>query len=251
MQNLGQSLTVTKFGTPAKRKKYVPGWVAGTQLGFFAMTEPNTGSDLASLRTRAVRDGADWRVTGAKTWITHASRSDLMTLLVRTNPDDKGYGGLSMLLAEKPRGTETDPFPAPGMKGGEIAVLGYRGMREYELSFDGFRVAGDGLLGGVAGQGFKQLMATFESARIQTAARAVGVAQNAFEIGLSYARERQQFGKALYAFPRVFGKLAWMAVETMIAGVLHMHDAKRWTQAAVAAPAAKPKPKAQRAGARR
>jgi (2S)-methylsuccinyl-CoA dehydrogenase len=156
-------------------------------------------------------------VTGNKTWITHASRSDLMTLLVRTNPDEPGYKGLSMLLAEKPRGTADGPFPAPGMTGGEIEVLGYRGMKEYELGFDGFEVPAGQLLGGQEGQGFKQLMATFESARIQTAARAVGVAQNAMELGLKYALERNQFGRAIHAFPRVHGKLAWMAVETMIA----------------------------------
>ncbi len=204
-------------GTPEQKQKYLPRIASGEILPTAVFTEPNTGSDLASLRTRAARDGDGWRVTGAKTWITHAARSDLMTLLARTEPDDPGYGGLSMFLAEKPRGTGDDPFPAEGMSGGEIRVLGYRGMKEYEIAFDGFRVAGDALLGGAPGQGFKQLMATFESARIQTAARAVGVAQNALELGLAYARERKQFGRAIYAFPRVSGKLAWMAVETMIA----------------------------------
>jgi (2S)-methylsuccinyl-CoA dehydrogenase len=140
-----------------------------------------------------------------------------MTLLARTDAKDGGYRGLSMFLAEKPRGTEADPFPAPGMTGGEIKVLGYRGMKEYELGFDGFAVPAANLLGGVEGQGFKQLMATFESARVQTAARAVGVAQNALEIGLRYALDRVQFGKPLVSFPRVAGKLAWMAVETMVA----------------------------------
>ena len=204
-------------GTPAQKEKYLPRIASGEILPTAVFTEPNTGSDLASLRTRATRDGDGWRVTGAKTWITHAARSDLMTLLVRTNAADPGYGGLSMFLAPKPRGTKSDPFPAEGLSGSEIPVLGYRGMREYEIAFDGFRVEAGGLLGGVEGQGFKQLMATFESARIQTAARAVGVAENALELGLAYARERRQFGKAIYAFPRVFGKLAWMAVETMIA----------------------------------
>ena len=140
-----------------------------------------------------------------------------MTLLVRTNPEEKGYKGLSMLLAEKPRGSDADPFPAEGMSGGEIEVLGYRGMKEYEIAFDGFRVPADALLGGVEGQGFKQLMETFESARIQTAARAVGVAQCAFELGLRYAKERVQFGKTLIHFPRVADKLAMMAVEIHIA----------------------------------
>ncbi|NQV98731.1 MAG: acyl-CoA dehydrogenase, partial [Rhodospirillales bacterium] len=158
-----------------------------------------------------------YKVTGNKTWITHAARTDMMTLLVRTNPDEPGYKGLSMLLVEKPRGTDDDPFPKAGMDGGEIEVLGYRGMKEYELAFDAMEVPTEQLLGGVEGQGFKQLMATFESARIQTAARAIGVAQNAMELGLGYATGRQQFGKPIYAFPRVAGKIAWMAVETMIA----------------------------------
>jgi (2S)-methylsuccinyl-CoA dehydrogenase len=204
-------------GTPEQQAHYLPKIASGEILPTAVFTEPGTGSDLASLKTRAVKDGDTYKVIGNKTWITHASRSDLMTLLVRTNPDEPGYKGLSMLLAEKPRGTEDDPFPAAGMTGGEIEVLGYRGMKEYELGFDGFEVPAGQLLGGVEGQGFKQLMATFESARIQTAARAVGVAQNAMELGLKYALERNQFGRAIHAFPRVHGKLAWMAVETMIA----------------------------------
>jgi len=204
-------------GTAQQKEKYLPRIASGEILPTAVFTEPNTGSDLGSLRTRAARDGGLYKVFGAKTWITHAARTDLMTLLVRTDQAESGYRGLSMFLAEKPRGTEANPFPAPGMSGGEIRVLGYRGMKEYEIGFDGFAVPAENLLGGIEGQGFKQLMATFESARIQTASRAVGVAQNALELGLRYALDRQQFGKAIYAFPRVFGKLAWMAVETMIA----------------------------------
>ena len=204
-------------GTEAQKHHRLPRIASGEVLPTAVFTEPNTGSDLGSLRTRAVREGEVYKVTGNKTWITHAARSDVMTLLARTDPGESGYRGLSMFLAEKPRGTEAEPFPAAGMTGGEIKVLGYRGMKEYEIGFDGFEVAAENLLGGIEGQGFKQLMATFESARIQTAARAVGVAQNALELGLAYARERQQFGKAIAAFPRVAGKLAWMAVETMLA----------------------------------
>ncbi|MEK9845217.1 acyl-CoA dehydrogenase family protein [Thalassospira sp.] len=204
-------------GTDAQKEHYLPKLASGEILPTAVFTEPNNGSDLAHLRTRAIKDGDTYKVTGNKTWITHAARSDLMTLLTRTNPDEAGYRGLSMLLAEKPRGTEDDPFPANGMSGGEIEVLGYRGMKEYELSFDGFEVPTANLLGGEEGQGFKQLMATFESARIQTAARAVGVAQNALEIGMRYAKDRVQFSKPLFSFPRVYGKVAWMVVETMIA----------------------------------
>jgi (2S)-methylsuccinyl-CoA dehydrogenase len=214
-------------GTDAQKQKYLPRIASGEILPTAVFTEPGTGSDLGSLRTRAVRDGDAYRVTGNKTWITHAARADLMTLLVRTDPAEKGYRGLSMFLAEKPRGTDADPFPAPGMRGGEIRVLGYRGMKEYEIGFDGFAVPAANLLGGVEGQGFKQLMATFESARIQTAARAVGVAANAMELALAYAKQREQFGKPIIEFARVGGKLAWMAVETMLARQLSYFAARQ------------------------
>ena len=213
-------------GTEAQKQKYLPGIASGAILPTAVFTEPNTGSDLASLRTRATRDGDAYVVSGAKTWITHPVRADLMTLLVRTNPDQRGYRGLSMFLAEKPRGTDADPFPAKGMSGSEIEVLGYRGMKEYEIAFDGFRLPAEALLGGVEGQGFKQLMETFESARIQTAARAVGVAQCAFELGLRYAKERTQFGKTIIHFPRVADKLAMMAVEIHIARQIAYYAAR-------------------------
>ncbi len=213
-------------GTDEQKGRYLPKIASGEILPTAVFTEPNTGSDLASLTTRATLREGFWHVTGAKNWITHAGRADLMTLLVRTDPDAKGYRGLSMLLAEKPRGTDADPFPVDGLTGGEIPVLGYRGMKEYTLSFDGFRVPEANLLGGVPGQGFKQLMATFESARIQTAARAIGVATGALELGLRYAKERQQFGKPLLAFPRVHQKLAWMAVEIMLARQLTLFAAR-------------------------
>ena len=213
-------------GTDDQRERILPGILSGEIIPTAVFTEPGTGSDLGSLKTRAVKDGDVYRVTGNKTWITHAARADIMTLLARTDPDEKGYRGLSMFLAEKPRGTDDDPFPAKGMSGGEIPVLGYRGMKEYELGFDGFEVEARNLLGGEEGCGFKQLMATFESARIQTGARAVGVAQNAMELGLDYAMERQQFGRSIVGFPRVANKLAWMAVETMVARQLCWFSAR-------------------------
>jgi (2S)-methylsuccinyl-CoA dehydrogenase len=204
-------------GTAEQKRHFLPKIASGEILPTAVFTEPNTGSDLASLRTRATREGESYVINGAKTWITHPVRADLMTLLARTNPNEAGYKGLSMFLAEKPRGTDAEPFPAEGMSGGEIEVLGYRGMKEYEIAFDGFAIPADSLLGGVEGEGFKQLMETFESARIQTAARAVGVAQCAFELGLRYAKERVQFGKTLIHFPRVADKIAMMAVEIHIA----------------------------------
>ncbi|WP_295311554.1 acyl-CoA dehydrogenase family protein [Roseobacter sp.] len=204
-------------GTDEQKAKWLPRLASAETLPTAVFTEPNTGSDLGSLRTRAVKDGEDYRITGNKTWITHATRTQMMTLLARTDPDTTDYRGLSMFLAEKTPGDEADPFPTDGMTGGEIEVLGYRGMKEYELAFDDFHVKGENLLGGEEGKGFKQLMETFESARIQTAARAVGVAQSALDIAMQYAQDRKQFGKSLIEFPRVSGKLAMMAVETMIA----------------------------------
>ncbi len=209
---------ISENGTPEQQARWLPRIADGSCLPTAVFTEPDTGSDLAAVRTRAARraDG-NWQVTGAKTWITHAARADLMTMLVRTDAGTPGYAGLSMLLAEKTRGTDAVPFPDAGIDGSEIEVLGYRGMKEYALGLDGFAVAGEGLLGGTQGQGFKQLMRTFEGARIQTAARAIGVAWNAFDLALDYALGRKQFGEALVTFPRVADKLALMAAEIVMA----------------------------------
>lgn len=204
-------------GTDDQKTHWLPKLASGEILPTAVFTEPNTGSDLGALRTRAVPDGDDWQITGNKTWITHAARTHVMTVLARTEPDTTDYRGLSMFLAEKTPGTDEAPFPDAGITGGEIEVLGYRGMKEYELAFDGFAVKGENLLGGQTGKGFKQLMQTFESARIQTAARAIGVAQSALDEGMKYAQDRKQFGKSLIDFPRVSGKLAMMAVEIMVA----------------------------------
>jgi len=213
-------------GTPAQKDKWLPKIASGEVLPTAVFTEPNVGSDLASLKTRAVREGGVYKVYGNKTWITHPVRADLMTLLVRTNPNEKGHRGLSMLLAEKPRGDDKNPFPVKGMSGTEIEVLGYRGMKEYEIAFDGFEVKAENLLGGVEGLGFKQLMQTFESARIQTAARAIGVAQAAMERAMDYAMNRVQFGGPIVGFPRVSDKIVMMAAEILIARQLTYYAAR-------------------------
>ena len=214
-------------GTEEQKRKWLPKIASGQVLPTAVFTEPNTGSDLASLKTRAVRQGDVYKIYGNKTWITHPVRADLMTLLVRTNQAEAGYRGLSMLLAEKPRGTDAEPFPVPGMTGTEIEVLGYRGMKEYEIAFDGFAVKAENLLGGIEGLGFKQLMATFEAARIQTAARAIGVAQAAMEQAFGYATSRVQFGEPIAAFPRIADKIAMMAAEIMIARQLTYYAARQ------------------------
>ncbi len=213
-------------GTEEQKQKWLPKIASGEILPTAVFTEPNTGSDLASLKTRATANGTHYSITGNKTWITHGARSDLMTLLARTNPDEKGYKGLSMFLAEKERGSDENMFPSEGMSGGEIEVLGYRGMKEYEIAFDDFKVKKENLLGGEEGKGFKQLMETFESARIQTAARAVGVAQSSLETGLNYALDRNQFGKSIYEFPRVSSKIVSMVTEIMAARQLTYYSAR-------------------------
>ncbi len=214
-------------GTEEQKQKWLPALASGEKLPTAVFTEPNTGSDLGSLRTRAVKDeNGDWKVTGNKTWITHAARTHVMTLLARTDSETDNYKGLSMFLAEKTPGDDENPFPTEGMTGGEIEVLGYRGMKEYELGFDNFHVKGENLLGGETGKGFKQLMETFESARIQTAARAIGVAQSAMDVGMKYAQDRKQFGKSLIDFPRVSGKIAMMATEIMVARQLSYFSAR-------------------------
>ena len=205
-------------GTEEQKNHWLPGLASGEILPTAVFTEPNTGSDLGALRTRAIQsENGYYHITGNKTWITHAARTHVMTLLARTDPDSVDHRGLSMFLAEKQPGTDENPFPNKEISGGEIEVLGYRGMKEYEMAFDKFKVAKSNLLGGQEGKGFKQLMQTFESARIQTAARAVGVAQAALDESFKYAKDRKQFGKSLINFPRVINKLAMMAVEIMIA----------------------------------
>ena len=213
-------------GTSEQKEYWLPKISTGEIMPTAVFTEPNTGSDLGNLQTRATLHGEEYSITGNKTWITHASRANLMTLLARSDKNKSGYKGLSMFLAPKTPGMDNEAFPDNGIKGGEIEVLGYRGMKEYEVSFDDFRVNKNNLLGEEEGKGFTQLMETFESARIQTAARAIGVAKNAFDLGLKYADERTQFGKKIIHFPRVRDKLVNMAVEIMIAKQLTYFSAR-------------------------
>ncbi len=220
-------------GSEAQKQKFLPKIASGEMLPTAVFTEPNNGSDLANITARAERqpDGS-YKVNGAKTWITHAVRADLMTLLARTNPDVAGYGGLSILLAEKTRKGEPDEpeFVDEGLTGTEIKVIGYRGMKEYELGFDNFKVKPGALLGDVEGQGFKQLMRTFESARIQTAARGVGMAVAAYDEAMRYAHERVQFGHPLFHFGRVARKIGRMVARIQAARQLTYFAAREKDQ---------------------
>ena len=218
---------ILRHGTEEQKRQWLPKIASGEALPAVAFTEPNSGSDLGSIRTRAAAAGDFYRVSGSKSWITHAARADLMLILVRTSQREMDHRGLSILLAEKPRGSEDRPFPVSGLTGSEIPVIGYRGMKQYELTFDGFHVPVSGLLGGIEGVGFKQAMLTFESARIQTAARAVGVAQSALDQAVGYSGQRQQFGTAIIGFPRIADKIAMMATEIAIARQLTYFAARK------------------------
>ena len=218
---------ILKAGTEEQKRRYLPGIASGEVLPAVLVTEPDAGSDLAGVKTRAVRTADGYEITGSKTWSTHAARANLMALLARTDTGDKSHRGLSLFLIDKPAGTEPEPFPLDGMSGSEIPVLGYRGMKEYELSFDSFTTGNKALLGEVEGQGFRQLMSSFETGRLQTAARGIGVARNALELALGYARQRVQFGKPILSYPRVAGKIGWMVAEIMLLRQLVYHAARR------------------------
>ena len=215
-------------GTEDQKKKWLPKIASGEILPTAVFTEPSNGSDLANLKTRADKVDGGYTITGQKTWITHASRADIMTILARSLPDEKGYKGLSMFIGEKKRVLEdVKTFKEDGMEASELPVIGYRGMKEYELSFDGFFVPEENLLGQQEGGGFKQLMTTFEAARIQTAARAVGVAVAALQTGFQYAHERVQFGKQTYNFPRVYHKIARISILIQAARQLTYFSARQ------------------------
>ncbi len=196
-------------GTEEQKERWLPGIASGEVLPAAAFTEPNAGSDTAGMQLRAVRQGDKYILNGQKTWITFANRAHMMTVLARTDPDPgKRHKGLSMLLVEKEPGND---FMPPHLLGERIPTIGYHGMKSFSLSFTDFEVPAANVIGGKEGQGFYQLMATYEVARIQTAARAVGVAQAALESAIRYSQERSQFGKPISEFQAIQHKLAYMA----------------------------------------
>jgi alkylation response protein AidB-like acyl-CoA dehydrogenase len=198
-------------GTEAQKKKFLPKIASGELLTAAAFTEPDVGSDTAAMKLRAVPEGAEYKLYGEKTWCTFANRAHVLTVLARTNPEvQPPHKGLSILLVEK---TPGDGFHPPELSGGPIPTIGYKGMKSYALGFDGYACAKENLLGGVEGKGFYQLMATYEYARIQTAARAVGTAQASYEAALKYAQERVQFGHPIADFQVIRHKLAHAATE--------------------------------------
>ena len=214
-------------GTDTQKDFWLPKISKGETIPAACFTEPDSGSDLGSITTKAIKDDGKFLISGNKTWITHASRSNLLIILARTNPDILlKHKGLSIFLVPKNQGKEDDFFPNKSISGTEIKVLGYRGMKEFELRLDNLEVEKISLLGENENSGFSQLMKTFESARIQTAARAVGVAQNALDLAISYASNRKQFNKPIINFERVYNKIAMMIIEIVLGRQLTYYAAK-------------------------
>ena len=214
-------------GTDTQKDFWLPKISKGETIPAACFTEPDSGSDLGSITTKAIKDDGKFLISGNKTWITHASRSNLLIILARTNPDILlKHKGLSIFLVPKNQGKEDDFFPNKSISGTEIKVLGYRGMKEFELRLDNLEVEKISLLGENENSGFTQLMKTFESARIQTAARAVGVAQNALDLAISYASNRKQFNKSIINFERVYNKIAIMIIEIVLGRQLTYYAAK-------------------------
>ncbi len=210
-RNIISGTLLSAHGTPEQKKNILPKIARGEILTAAAFTEPDSGSDTASFKTRAVKQGDGYLIKGSKMWCTFANRANMLTVMTRTDPDmSKRHKGLSLIMFEKKPG---DDFMPPQLTGSPIPTIGYHGMRSYALQFDDAFAPASNLIGNQEGRGFYQLMASYEAARIQTAARAVGVAQAAFECAVKYAKDRKQFGQPIGDFQVIRHKLAHMAVE--------------------------------------
>jgi len=207
------------FGTPEQRDRYLPKMATGELRATMALTEPGGGSDLQAMTTTARRDGDSYVVTGSKTWITNARRSGLIALLCKTDPAARPrHTGISVLLVEHGPGLTVSK---------DLPKLGYKGVESCELVFDGYRAPADALLGGMAGEGFAQMMTGLETGRIQVASRALGVAQAAFDDALRYAQEREAFGVPIWRHQSIGNYLADMATKVTAARQLILHAAGR------------------------
>ncbi len=221
---MGGHTVVTKllvaFGTREQQDRWLPRMATGEVRATMALTEPGGGSDLQAMTTVARRDGDGYVVDGAKTWITNSRRSQLIALLCKTDPAAAPrHRGVSVLLVEH----------GPGLTvSRDLPKLGYKGVESCELVFDGYRAPGDAVLGGVEGRGFAQMMTGLETGRIQVAARAVGVAQAAFDDALAYAQVRESFGKPIWQHQSVGNLLADMATSLTAARQLVLYAAERY-----------------------
>ncbi len=212
------SSLIARFGTDAQKERYLPPMATGELRATMALTEPDGGSDLQNIRTRAVPDGAGWVIDGSKMWITNSRRSDLIALLCKTDPDaEPAHRGITIFLVEKGEGVTVSR---------DLPKLGYKGVESCEIQFSTCRVPDEAVLGGVPGRGFAHMMAGLELGRIQVAARSIGVARAAFHDALAYARERQTFGKPIWQHQSVGNYLADMATSISAARFLNLHAAR-------------------------
>lgn len=210
---------LVEYGTAEQRDRWLPRMATGEVRATMALTEPGGGSDLQAMTTTARRDGGDYVVDGAKTWITNSRRSQLIALLCKTDPTaEPTHRGVSILLVEH----------GPGLTvGRDLPKLGYKGVESCELTFDGYRTPEANVLGGVEGHGFAQMMKGLETGRIQVAARALGVGRAAFDDALRYAQERESFGRPIWRHQSIGNYLADMATTLTAARQLILHAAER------------------------
>jgi len=214
------SFLIEKFGTEEQRQRFLPRMATGEFHGGFSMSEPNCGSDVQAIQTRAIRDGDEFVINGTKMWATNGAHSTVVATLVKTDPNaNPPHRGMSCILAEK---------QYPGFTASRhIEKLGYRGVETTELVFDDNRQPVSNLLGGVEGQGFKQMMAAIELGRVNVAARGVGVAQRAFELAIDYAQQRHAFGVPIAQHQAIQFKLADMATKIQAARLLTNFAARK------------------------
>jgi hypothetical protein len=215
-----------QHGTDEQKQKYLPRMATGEVRGAFSMSEPGCGSDVAAIKTKAVKDGDSYVINGQKMWLTNGGSSNLVAVLVKTDEgQDSVYKNMTTFLVEKEPGFgEVDKgLTVPG----KIEKMGYKGVDTTELVFDGYRIDGAQILGGVPGKGFYQMMDGVEVGRVNVAARGCGVARRAFELGISYAQQRETFGKKIAEHQAVLFRLADMAVKVEAAHELMVKAARK------------------------
>ena len=214
-----------QHGTPEQKEKYLPRMAAGEVRGSFSMSEPELGSDVAAIRTRAVRGDSGYTINGQKMWLTNGGTSNLTAVLVKTDEGaEKPHQNLTTFLVEKPEGYGE---VLPGLTiPGKIDKMGYKGVDTTEMVFDGFEIAADQVLGGVTGQGFRHMMDGVEVGRVNVAARACGIAIRAFELAIEYSQQRRTFGKAIAEHQAIAFKLAEMATKVEAAHLMMVNAAR-------------------------
>mgnify|MGYP006081593505 FL=1 len=216
---------IAQFGTDTQKQRWLPAMATGDLRGCFSLSEPDSGSDAAALRCQAKPDGDEWIINGTKMWVTNGEKAGVVALLARVPADDEGAGGITCFIVEK----------TPGEKSGGISIskkikkLGYRGLETVEMSYADHRISATELLGGPngIGNGLRWALSALELGRINVAARGVGVAQAAYDAALSYAKEREAFGRPISQHQAIAFKLAEMATKLEAAKLLTFEAARK------------------------